>query len=99
MLCQRHSSRTYTEIQLALPRELGKTEREELAQKATRELRGDRFAYTMAIHSPLAKDNIDQPHMRLIFSECVVDATTHGLNSCVPPGRRTYLLLSPTPHR
>jgi hypothetical protein len=76
---ERVNGRTYTELQIALPRELGKTEREELAREATRELLGERFAYTLAIHRPLAKDNIDQPHMHLMFSERTVDATTRGL--------------------
>ena len=76
---ERANGRTYTEIQIALPRELGKSEREELAREVTRELMGDRFAYTMAVHVPLAKDNIDQPHMHLMFSERAVDAATRGL--------------------
>jgi hypothetical protein len=76
---ERANGRTYTEIQIALPRELGKSEREELAREVTRELMGDRFAYTMAVHVPLAKDNIDQPHMHLMFSERAVDPSTRGL--------------------
>ena len=65
---ERANGRTYTEIQLALPRELDSAEREELAREATRELMGERFAYTMAVHVPLAQDNIEQPHMHLMFS-------------------------------
>ena len=76
---ERANGRTYTELQIALPRELGKAEREELAREATRELLGDRFAYTLAVHAPLAKDNIDQPHMHLMFSERAVDAATREL--------------------
>ena len=76
---ERANGRTYTELQIALPRELNPTQREELAREATRELLGDRFAYTMAVHTPLAKDNIEQPHMHLMFSERAVDASTRGL--------------------
>jgi hypothetical protein len=76
---ERANGRTYTEIQLALPRELAPAQREKLAREATRELLGERFAYTMAIHVPLAKDNIDQPHMHLMFSERAVDDTTREL--------------------
>ena len=80
---ERANGRAYTEIQIALPRELGKPEREELAREVTRELMGDRFAYTLAVHVPLAKDNIDQPHMHLMFSErAVTDATRE-----MPEGR------------
>ncbi len=76
---ERANGRAYTEVQIALPRELNKGEREDLARQATRELLGDRFAYTMAIHTPLAKDNLDQPHMHLMFSERTIDETTRGL--------------------
>jgi hypothetical protein len=77
---ERANGRTYTELQIALPRELDPVQRQELAREATRELLGDRFAYTLAIHSPLAKDNIDQPHMHLMFSERVVDSNTQSLS-------------------
>ncbi len=73
---ERANGRTYTELQIALPRELVPAERQELAREATRELLGDRFAYTLAVHVPLAKDNIDQPHMHLMFSERIVDERT-----------------------
>jgi hypothetical protein len=76
---ERANGRTYTELQIALPRELDPAHRQELARDVTRELLGDRFAYTLAVHSPLAKDNIDQPHMHLMFSERVVDSNTQSL--------------------
>ena len=76
---ERANGRTYTEVQIALPRELNRGEREELARQATRELLGDRFAYTMAIHTPLAQDNLDQPHMHLMFSERVVTEATRAM--------------------
>jgi len=76
---ERVNGRTYTELQIALPRELGQAQREELAREATRELLGDRFAYTLAIHRPLAQDNIEQPHMHLMFSERAVDEVTRAL--------------------
>jgi hypothetical protein len=77
---ERANGRTYTELQIALPRELGKAQREALAMEATREFLGDRFAYTMAIHNPVAKDKIDQPHLHLMFSERVIDETTRSLS-------------------
>jgi hypothetical protein len=40
---------------------------------------GDRFAYTMAIHTPLAQDNLDQPHMHLMFSERAVTEATRAM--------------------
>ena len=40
---------------------------------------GERFAYTLAVHTPLAKDNIEQPHMHLMFSERAIDDRTREL--------------------
>ncbi len=76
---ERANGRTYTELQIALPRKLDRPQREALAREATRELLGERFAYTLAVHVPLAKDNIDQPHIHLMFSERAVDEATRGL--------------------
>jgi hypothetical protein len=76
---ERANGRTYTELQIALPRELDPAQRQELAREATRELLGDRFAYTLAVHTPLAKDNIAQPHMHLMFSERTVTQATREI--------------------
>jgi hypothetical protein len=76
---ERANGRTYTELQIALPRELDTMQRQELAREATRELMGERFAYTLAVHVPLAKDKIDQPHMHLMFSERAIDERTRAL--------------------
>jgi hypothetical protein len=77
---ERANGRTYTELQIALPRELDPVQRQELAREATRELLGDRFAYTLAVHTPLAKDNIEQPHMHLMFSERAVTEATREIS-------------------
>ena len=77
---ERKNGRAYTELQIALPRELTPEQRNELARETTRELMGDRFAYTMAVHTPLAKDNIEQPHMHLMFSERAIDERTRELS-------------------
>jgi hypothetical protein len=77
---ERKNGRAYTELQIALPRELAPSERHELARETARELLGERFAYTLAVHTPLAKDNIEQPHMHLMFSERVVDSNTQSLS-------------------
>jgi hypothetical protein len=77
---ERKNGRAYTELQIALPRELNPEQRNELARQATRELLGERFAYTLAVHTPLAKDNIEQPHMHLMFSERVVDSNTQSMS-------------------
>ncbi len=77
---ERNNGRAYTELQIALPRELAPEQRNELAREAARELMGERFAYTLAVHTPLAKDNIEQPHMHLMFSERAIDDRTRELS-------------------
>ncbi len=77
---ERKNGRAYTELQIALPRELAPSERNELAREAARELMGERFAYTLAVHTPLTKDNIEQPHMHLMFSERAIDERTRELS-------------------
>ena len=76
---ERANGRTYTELQIALPREFDPVQRQELAREVTRELMGERFAYTLAVHTPLAKDNIEQPHMHLMFSERAVTEATREM--------------------
>jgi hypothetical protein len=77
---ERKNGRAYTELQIALPREFAPEQRHELARETARELMGERFAYTLAVHTPLAKDNIEQPHLHLMFSERVVDSNTQSLS-------------------
>ncbi len=77
---ERKNGRAYTELQIALPRELAPEQRNELVREAARELMGERFAYTLAVHTPLAKDNIEQPHMHLMFSERAIDDRTRELS-------------------
>lgn len=76
---ERANGRTYTEIQVALPRELSREAQLALAREAAQQFMGGRFAYTMAIHNPVAHDKIDQPHMHLMFSERAVDERTRTL--------------------
>lgn len=76
---ERANGRAYTELQIALPRELSDGQRIELAQEAAREFMGDRFAYILAVHNPVAKDKIEQPHMHIMFSERIVDERTRAL--------------------
>jgi hypothetical protein len=77
---ERANGRAYTELQIALPRELNHEKRVELVKMAVREFMGDRFAYTLAVHNPLAHDKIEQPHLHLMFSERVVDERSRALS-------------------
>lgn len=76
---ERANGRSYTELQIALPRELSDEQRISLAREATKAFMGERFAYTMAIHNPAANDKIEQPHLHLMFSERVVDDQTRQM--------------------
>jgi len=65
---ERANGRTYTEIVIALPRELSKEERREVVNEFIEKEIGDRFPYTAAIHNPRALDGGEQPHVHVMFS-------------------------------
>ena len=65
---ERANGRLYSEVQFALPKELGEDDRRELAGEfAERVCSGERLPYTLAIHRGGA--NGENPHAHLMFSE------------------------------
>ena len=65
---ERANGRLYSELQFALPKELGEDDRRELAGEfAERVCSGERLPYTLAIHRGGA--NGENPHAHLMFSE------------------------------
>lgn len=76
---ERANGRTYSELQIALPRELSEYRRVELARAAARQFLGSSFAYTLAIHNPEAADKNEQPHFHLMWSERTVNQTTRAI--------------------
>lgn len=70
---ERANGRVYTEILVALPRELDRGEREELVREFVGEQLGERFPYTVAIHNPQAMDGGEQPHAHIMFSNRELD--------------------------
>ena len=65
---ERANGRLYSELQFALPKELGEADRRELAGEfAERVCSGERLPYTLAIHRGGA--NGENPHAHLMFSE------------------------------
>lgn len=70
---ERANGRVYTEILVALPRELNGKQREELVREFTGEQLGERFPYTVAIHNPKALDGGEQPHAHIMFSNRELD--------------------------
>ena len=70
---ERANGRVYTEILVALPRELSRHERQELVRDFVGDELGDKFVYTVAIHNPKALDGGEQPHAHIMFSNRELD--------------------------
>jgi len=69
---ERANARVFTEIEIALPRELPQDERRKLVEDfILEELKG--LPYSAAIHNPKAMDDEEQPHAHIIFSERKLD--------------------------
>ena len=65
---ERANGRVYSEVVMALPRELSKEGREKLVNEFIEKEIGDRFTFTAAIHNPKALDGGEQPHAHIMFS-------------------------------
>jgi hypothetical protein len=70
---ERINGRIYTELEISLPRELSKEQREELVEKFVEKTLGENFTYSYAIHSPLASDGEQNPHVHIMFCERKLD--------------------------
>lgn len=77
---ERMNGRVYTELQVALPRELNRQRCSDLAKRFTSELLGSRFAHTLAVHTSVLEDGSEQSDMHLLFSERTVTGETCHLN-------------------
>lgn len=66
---ERKGGTSYREMEIALPRELLPEQRVALVRAFVRQEIGDRHAYQWAIHTPMAVDGGEQPHVHLMFSE------------------------------
>lgn len=66
---ERANGRAYTELEIALPRELDRAQQVELVREFVENTIGTRHAYTWALHVPQASDRGEQPHVHLMFSE------------------------------
>ncbi len=72
-LYERANGRTYSECEISLPRELGRSERIELLEEFLDEVFHTRFPYTAVIHNPTALDGKPNPHAHVMFSERAFD--------------------------
>jgi hypothetical protein len=71
-LNERANGRVYSELEIALPREFSKDERQKLVLEFIEsELQGQPF--TVAIHNKRALDGGEQPHAHIMFSERQLD--------------------------
>jgi hypothetical protein len=70
---ERANGRVYTEIEIALPREISPEQRQELVKNFIKEQLPN-HPYTVAIHNPKAAlEGGEQPHAHIIFSERKLD--------------------------
>lgn len=65
---ERANGRVYTEIQVAIPRELSGKERLEVIRDFVGDELGEKHVYTVAIHNSRAMDGGEQPHAHIMFS-------------------------------
>lgn len=100
---ERTNGRIYTEIEVALPREISPAQRRELVENFIREQLPD-HPYTAAIHNPKASlDGGEQPHAHIIFSERKQDGIERGreqfFKRAAAPyrDRKTKELVTPDP--
>jgi hypothetical protein len=70
---ERANGRVYTEVVVALPREMSKEGREKLVREFIEKEIWERFTYTAAIHNPRALDGGEQPHAHIMFSNREID--------------------------
>lgn len=70
---ERANGRVYSELEVALPRELTREQQIALVREFVENTLGQRHAYTWAIHAPQASDQEAQPHFHLMFSERRID--------------------------
>lgn len=72
-LHERANARVYSELEVALPRELTPDQQVALVREFAENTLGQRHAYTWSIHAPQASDQEAQPHFHLMFSERRID--------------------------
>lgn len=66
---ERVNGRTYTELEVSLPRELNRDQHIELIERLVKNVIGENHAYTWAYHCPIASDGAENPHVHLMFTE------------------------------
>jgi hypothetical protein len=75
---ERANGRLYTELEIALPRELSPADRLILAQTFVDTHMGTTHPCTWAVHVSRALDGAEQPHVHVMFSERTLDGIERG---------------------
>jgi hypothetical protein len=75
---ERANGNTYREYELALPRELSRDQQVALVERFAEQELGSTRAYQWAIHTPMARDGKEQPHVHLMFSDRQLDGIERG---------------------
>jgi hypothetical protein len=75
---ERANGSVYREYELALPRELSREQQIALVQRFAEQELGTTRAYQWAIHTPMARDGKEQPHVHLMFSDRQLDGIERG---------------------
>ena len=75
---ERANGNTYREYELALPRELSRAEQVALVERFAEQELGTTRAYQWAIHTPMASDGKEQPHVHLMFCDRQLDGIERG---------------------
>ena len=76
---ERANANTFRTIDFSLPTELSDEENIELATRFAEELFGDKFVYSMAVHSkPSGVQSIQNIHCHIMFSERKLDGIERG---------------------
>jgi len=70
---ERVNGRPYRELEIGLPRELSHAQRVALVRDFVANTLGKSHAYTWAIHSSVASDEGEQPHVHVMFSGRRID--------------------------
>ena len=75
---ERANGRLYTELEIALPRELSRPEQEALARSFIDSQIGTEHPCSWALHVSRALDGREQPHVHVMFSERTHDGIDRG---------------------
>ena len=66
---ERANARVYTELEIALPRELSQSQQQRLINDFVKQEIGDRHPHTLVLHCPQSLDGGRNPHAHIMMSE------------------------------